>query len=166
LKELMLIPHFHLRKKRCALHLSDSTCAWKRKATCNHLQLYGTSYLFVGYLDFMLVDPSTTFTKKLPPVRAHPVYHPHVKAKPFGCSASLRSLDMGWYVEPGPHREGTRSRRLSQTADRNVTSGRLTFGRRGTWGPLGRLQLTCSELLIRFRQGYLELLLKLLLLCF
>ncbi len=42
------------------------------------------------------------------------VYHPHVKAKPFGCSASLRSLDMGWCVEPGPHREGTRSRRCGR----------------------------------------------------
>ncbi len=32
-------------------------------------QLYGTSYLFVSYLDFMPVDPSTTFTTKLPLVR-------------------------------------------------------------------------------------------------
>ncbi len=63
------------------------------------------------YLDFVPVDLSTTFTTKLPPVLAHPVYHPHVKAKPFGCFASLRSLDMGWWVEPGPHRKGTRSRR-------------------------------------------------------
>src|SRR5579859_500995 len=31
------------------------------------------------YLDSTFVDLSTTFTTKLPPVRAHPVYHPRVK---------------------------------------------------------------------------------------
>ena len=101
------------------------------------------------YLDLKLVALSTTYTTKLPPVLAHPVYHPHVKAKPFGCSASLRSLDMGWCVEPGPHRKGTRSRR----GGRRLTEkqgGKLTSSRRGTWGPLRRLQLTCSELIIHF----------------
>jgi hypothetical protein len=40
------------------------------------------------YLDLKLVALSTTYTTKLPPVLAHPVYHPHVKAKPFGCFAT------------------------------------------------------------------------------
>src|SRR5690349_2966128 len=85
------------------------------------------------YLDLKLVALSTTYTTKLLPVLAHPVHHPHVKAKPFGCSASLRSLDMGWCVEPGPHRKGTRSRRLSQTADRKTGGGssRPAGGARG-----------------------------------
>lgn len=47
--------------------------------------------------------------------------------------------------------------------DKN-TEGRLKSGRRDTWGPHRLLQLTCSELIIRFRQGDLELLLKPLLL--
>jgi hypothetical protein len=47
------------------------------------------------YLDLKLVALSTTFTTRLPSVLAHPVYYPHVKAKPCGCSASLHSLDMG-----------------------------------------------------------------------
>src|SRR5258707_12782303 len=122
-------------------------------------------YLWTVYLDFTLVDPSTTFNTKLPPVQAHSVYHPHVKAKPFGCSASLRSLDMGWCVEPGPHREGARSRRCGRRLTRTQRA-RLTSGRRGPWGPLRRLQLTCSELLICFRQGCLALLLKSLVLCY
>src|SRR5205807_7557768 len=46
---------------------------------------------------------------------------------------------------------------LRQTADRK-TRGKLTSSRRGTWGPIRRLQLTCSELIIHFRQSDLELL--------
>src|SRR6266705_129498 len=46
LKELMLRPCRQERKKRCWT-LFNSPCSWKRKAICNHLQLYGTSYLFV-----------------------------------------------------------------------------------------------------------------------
>lgn len=41
------------------------------------------------YLDLKLVALSTTYTTRLPPVLAHPVYHPHVKAMPFGCSPQL-----------------------------------------------------------------------------
>ena len=120
-----------------------------------------------AYLDVTLVDLSTTFTTKLPPVQAYSVYHPHVKAKPCGCFASLRSLDVGWCVELGPHRTGTRSRRCGRRLT-GMHRERLTVGREGSWGPLRRLQLTCfpSDLLIRFRQGYLKLLLKLLILCF
>src|SRR5258707_13610001 len=134
----------------------------RRSLSSKIVQAHG-DYLWTVYLDFTLVDPSTTFNTKLPPVQAHSVYHPHVKARPFGCSASLRSLDMGWCVEPGPHREGTRSRRCGRRLTR-THRGRLTFGRKGTWGPLQRLRLTCFllELIIRFRQGHLELLLKLL----
>src|SRR5437660_8922954 len=85
------------------------------------------------YLDSRLVDPSTTFTTKLPPVRAHPVYHPRVKAKPCGCSASLRSLDTGWCVKPGPHRKGTRSRRCGRRLT-GTRGERLTVGRKGDVG--------------------------------
>jgi hypothetical protein len=67
----------------------------------------------------MLAVQSTTFTKKLPPVLAHLVYHPHVKARPYGCSASLRSLDMGWCVELWPAPDGDAVAALWQTADKN-----------------------------------------------
>ena len=126
---------------------------------------YCPRYIKTIYLDLKLVALSTTYTTKLPPVLAHPVYHPHVKAKPFGCSTSLRSLDMGWCVEPGPHRKGTRSRRCGRRLTEKQ-GGKLTSSRRGTWGPLRRLQLTCSELIIHFRQSDLELLLELSVFCF
>src|SRR5260221_7500333 len=61
----------------------------------------------------------------MPPVRAHPVYHPRVKTKPYGCSASLRSLDTGWCVKARPAPEGTRSRRC----------GRRLTGIHGTLAP-------------------------------
>jgi hypothetical protein len=81
---------------------------------CQRVEMVSNIQPKNDYLDLKLVALSTTYTTKLPPVLAHPVYHPHVKAKPFGCSASLRSLDMGWCVEPGPHRKGTRSRRCGR----------------------------------------------------
>jgi len=58
------------------------------------------------------------------------------------------------------------SRRLSQTADRNAERKAYVRQEGYVGRPLRQLQLTCSELIIRFRQGYLELLLKLLILCF
>jgi hypothetical protein len=89
------------------------------------------------YLDSTLEDPSTTSTTKLPPVQAHLVYHPRVKAKTSAPTRPmpirLRGLDAGWCVKLGPHRKGTRSRRLSQTADRHIwgaAHGRQE-GRRG-----------------------------------
>lgn len=56
---------------------------------------------------------------------------------------------------------------LRQTADKNP-QGKALVRQEGTWGPVRRLQLTCfpSELIIRFRQGHFELLLKLLIFCF
>src|SRR5450755_3000871 len=44
----LLIPHIiSCRQKK---HLkANSPCYWKRKAICNPLQLYGTSYLFVSF---------------------------------------------------------------------------------------------------------------------
>ena len=100
-----------------------------QRATQNVLARRTQTRTFGSYLDLKLVALSTTFTTRLPPVLAHPVYHPHIKAKPFGCSASLRSLDMGWCVEPGPHREGTRSRRCGRRLTETLR-GRLTSGRR------------------------------------
>src|SRR6266699_2832742 len=90
-----------------------------------------------GYLDSTLIDPSTTSTTKLPPVQAHLVYHPRVKAKTSAPThpihIHLRGLDAGWCVKRGPHRKGTRSRccgrRLTDTP-----GGRLTVGRKGDVG--------------------------------
>lgn len=101
--------------------------------------------VYAGYLDVTLVNLSTTFTTKLPPVLTYPVYYLHVKAKPFGCSAVLRSLDMRWCVELGPHRKGTRSRSCGRRLI-GTQRERLTSGRRDTWGPLRRLQLTTLSL--------------------
>jgi len=51
-------------------------------------------YLWTVYLDFTLVDPSTTFNTKLPPVQAHSVYHPMSRPSPSG--APLRYAALTW----------------------------------------------------------------------
>ena len=93
-------------------------------------QAIGLEVFSVNYLDFTLVVLSTTFTKKLPPVQAYPVYHPRIKSRPCGCSASLRSLDAGWCTKPGPHRKGTRSRRCGKRLISNTwgNNSQLTKG--------------------------------------
>ena len=62
------------------------------------------------YLVIKLGSPLTTYTTKLPPVRALPVYHPRVKAKASAPTRPLhirlRGLDAGWCVKLGPHRRG------------------------------------------------------------
>jgi hypothetical protein len=49
------------------------------------------------------------------------------------CSASLRSLDMGWCVEPGPHRKGDAVAALRQTTDKN-TQGKAHVRQEGYVG--------------------------------
>jgi hypothetical protein len=103
--------------------------------------------LNLQYLVLTLTDPSTTSTTKLPPVRAHPVYHPRVKPKTSVPTRPthhhLHGLDAGWCSDPGPHRKGTRSW-ARQTADRHTQQGgscsRLARGQ--DVGTDSRLQLT------------------------
>src|SRR5258706_6819077 len=44
------------------------------------------------YLDFTLVTLSTTFTTKLPPVRAHPAYHSLSRPSPAGAPLRCAAL--------------------------------------------------------------------------
>jgi transposase InsO family protein len=47
------------------------------------------------YLVSTLIVPSTTFTTKLPPVRAHPVYHPASRPSPAGAPLRFAALTRG-----------------------------------------------------------------------
>ena len=61
----MLRPFQHQRKKRCWT-LFNSPCSWKkRKANCNHPQLYGTWYLFVRKTRTLSTNESKNNDKKM-----------------------------------------------------------------------------------------------------
>src|SRR5258708_36827378 len=89
-------------------------------------------------------------------------------SRPSPSGAPLRCAALTWGGAWSLARTGRgRGRGLRQTADKKP-QGKAHVRQEGTWGPLRRLRLTRfpSELIIRFRQGHFELLLKLLICCF
>jgi hypothetical protein len=90
-------------------------------------------YLWTVYLDSKLVDLLTTYTTKLPPVRAHPVYHSASRPRracpphPRTTTCTALTLSGAWSLtRTGRGRGRGFGRRLTDTPRERLTVGRRT----------------------------------------